>query len=110
MEAEDPILAALKRCPALEAKTLEGFLDGLLDEDLETLAQLPGTPGQVLAAQFTYYARSSVQLAEPLCRRLEPFQTLEDALQRLPSPGRSAKKRKAAAHADPSHPQAAAGA
>jgi hypothetical protein len=88
---ESIIAAALARCPALTTKSLEEFLDGFLDEDLETLAQMPGTPGQVMAAQFTHYVRSSVTLSE--CRRRETAQAqkLMDTIMRLPLVRRRAK-------------------
>lgn len=76
---------ALRRCPPLTTQSLDAFLGGLLEMDLQQLAQLPGAPGQVLAAQFTCYARSSVALEEELRRRSDAFQFLADALRRLPA-------------------------
>lgn len=80
----NPIDDALSRCPALETKSLEDFLDSMLDEDLEVLAQLPGTPGQVLTAQFAYYVRSSVDLTEALKRDKAKSKTLIETIHRLP--------------------------
>ncbi|MBI3832192.1 MAG: hypothetical protein HY291_21905 [Planctomycetes bacterium] len=108
--AKSPDLnAILCRCPAAGTRSLEEFLNHLLDADLETLAQLPGSPGQVLCAQFTYYARGAVTLRESVRRKGKRFQALEDALQRLPNETKPSKKRKAGSHADISGTQAAAG-
>lgn len=109
MAEHTDVIAVLNRCAAVESQTLEEFLDNLLDTDLETLAQLPGSPGQVLSAQFTYYARSAVTLAEPLRRKTDLFKELEDALLRLQPETKATKKRKVASHADPPRAQAAAG-
>lgn len=99
---------ALQRCPELTTQTLDGFLGGLLEMDLEQLAQLPGSPGQVLAAQFTCYARSSVVLLEEeLLRKPAVFQSLADALRRLPNPKSPTRRRKA--RGDPPRTQAAGG-
>ena len=80
----NPIGDALSRCPAIETKSLEEFLDSMLDEDLDVLAQLPGTPGQVLTAQFAYYVRSSVDLTEALKRDKAKSKTLIETIYRLP--------------------------
>jgi len=79
-----PIDDALSRSPAIETKSLEEFLDSMLDEDLNVLAQLPGTPGQVLTAQFAYYVRSSVDLTEALKRDKTKSKTLIETIYRLP--------------------------
>ena len=91
MTPQEMIAVALARCPALETKSLEEFLDSLLDEELDTLAQMPGTPGQVMSAQFTHYVRSSVPLSE--CRRRDTAQAQElmDTVMRLPPVRRRAK-------------------
>lgn len=107
MATQNVLQQALARCPAHATESLESFLDGLLDEELDTLAQLPGTPGQVLAAQFTYYARSSTALAEPLRRQAQVFQGLADALGRLQAAPKPTRRKKT--HANPSHTQAAGG-
>jgi hypothetical protein len=70
------IQRALACCPPLQTVTLEEFLDTLLDEEPEVLARMPGTPGEVLAAQFTCYARQSVPLRECLRRAAEPASRL----------------------------------
>lgn len=88
---------ALKRCPPLATQSLDAFLGGLLEMDLQQLAQLPGSPGQVLAAQFTYYARSSVSLEEELRRRSEAFLILADAMRRLPA-NKPTRRRKNSGH------------
>ncbi|MEI6236579.1 MAG: hypothetical protein WCT04_26270 [Planctomycetota bacterium] len=75
---------ALSRCRDTETESLEEFLDSLLDEELDVLAQLPGTPGQVLSAQFTYYIRSSVDLTEALIRNKTKSQALIETIHRLP--------------------------
>ena len=110
MTPHESIAAALSRCPALETKSLEGFLDSLLDEDLDALAQMPGTPGQVMAAQFTHYVRSSVTLSECPRRDTAQAQKLMDTVMRLPLVRRRAKtnsqiRREAANGADSPHPQ-----
>jgi hypothetical protein len=92
MTPADAVLAAFHHCPAVETKSLEQFLDVLLDEDLESLAQMPGTPGQVMASQFTYYVKSSVTLSESLRRDTEHSSRLCDSVLRL----RTAKSRSAA--------------
>lgn len=107
MVKQDELELALSRCAAPAIQTLEGFLDGLLDMEVSQLAQMPGSPGQVLAAQFTCYARSSVTLEETLRRQPWAFQALEDALRRLPAAKRTTRRRKS--HADPSRAQAAVG-
>ena len=84
MTPQESIAAALSRCPALSTKSLEEFLDSLLDEDLETLAQMPGTPGQVMAAQFTHYVRSSVPLTECQRRNTAQAQRLMETIMRMP--------------------------
>ena len=110
MTPHESIAAALARSPALETKSLEGFLDSLLDEDLDTLTQMPGTPGQVMAAQFTHYVRSSVALSE--CRRRDTAQAQElmDTVMRLTPVRRRSKtnpqiRREAADGANSPHPQ-----
>ena len=80
----NPIDDALARCRSIETKSLEDFLDSMLDEDLDVLAQLPGTPGQVLTAQFAYYVRSSVDLTEALKRDKAKSKTLIETIHRLP--------------------------
>ena len=92
MPTSDLISTAFTRCPTVQSRSLDDFLDTLLDEDLATLAQLPGTPGQVLAAQFTHYARSSVTLRECLSRDAAPSSHLIESVQRLPA---SRKRRSA---------------
>ena len=79
-----PIDEAIFRCPTVETKSLEEFLDSMLDEDLDVLSQLPGTPGQVLTAQFAYYVRSSVDLTEALKRDKAKSKTLIETIHRLP--------------------------
>ena len=113
MTPHETIAAALARCLPLETRTLEGFLDSLLDEDLDTLAQMPGTPGQVMAAQFTHYVRSSVTLSE--CRRRDTAQAqqLMDTVMRLAPVRRRAKtnpvvRREAPDGAHSPHPQTTA--
>ena len=91
MTPHETIAAALTRCPHMETKSLEEFLDSLLDEDLDTLAQMPGTPGQVMAAQFTHYVRSSVPLTESRRRDTAQAQKLMDTVMRLPAMRRRAK-------------------
>jgi hypothetical protein len=85
MTPQKTIAIALSRCTALESKSLEEFLDTLLDENLETLALMPGTPGQVMAAQFTHYVRSSVDLTESLRRNDAQATKWMDTIVRLPS-------------------------
>jgi hypothetical protein len=80
----NPIEDALFRCRPIETKSIEEFLDSMLDEDLDVLAQLPGTPGQVLAAQFSYYVRSSTHLTESLQRDKTKSQPLIETIHRLP--------------------------
>ena len=63
------LVAALKRCRDITPTTLDEFLGPLLDRDPDDLARLPGTPGTVLAAQFTCYAKSSASLSEVLRRQ-----------------------------------------
>lgn len=107
---DDLLTDLIMRCPPLETKSLEVFLDTLLDLDPETLAQLPGSPGQVLCAQFTYYARHATTLVEPLRRNQERSKGLVDALMRLPAaPTKSSKKRKEPTDGDSSDSEAAAG-
>ena len=80
----NPIDDALSRCRTVETKSLEEFLDSMLDQDLDVLAQLPGTPGQVLCAQFVHYIRSSVDLTEALKRDNTKSQILLETVHRLP--------------------------
>lgn len=98
---------ALKRCPPLTTQTLEGFLGGLLEMDLEQLSQLPGSPGQVLAAQFCFYARSLACLEEEVRRRPGAFLALVDALRRLPAAKSTTRRRKS--RGDSSRAQAVGG-
>ena len=84
MTPQESIAAALSRCAQLSTKSLEEFLDSLLDEDLETLAQLPGTPGQVMSAQFTHYVRSSVPLTECQRRDKAQAQRIMETVMRMP--------------------------
>ena len=74
---------ALANCPNPEVRTLEEFLGGLLDRDPDQLARLPGTPSTVLAAQFTYFAKSSVTLSEELRRDKKNTKKLTDHIWRL---------------------------
>jgi hypothetical protein len=96
MDPDELIAASLARCPAIHAKTLEDFLDTLLDEDLDVLAQMPGTPGHVMAAQFTHYARSSTDLEEPVKRDTTHSAELQKIIMHVPASGRRAKTRRAA--------------
>ena len=104
-----PIDDALSRCPAIETKSLEEFLDSMLDEDLDVLAQLPGTPGQVLTAQFAYYVRSSVDLTEALKRDKAKSKPLIETIHRLPEIKKRRRNSRSPDH-DPasSDPEAAA--
>ncbi len=90
MKPQATINTAVARCPVLRLKSLELFLGDLLDEDLETLAQMPGTPGQVMAAQFTYYVRRSVDLTETCRRHSEQFSMLIECIMRMPADRRRA--------------------
>ena len=80
------LVAALNRCRDITPTTRDEFLGPLLDRDPEDLARLPGTPGTVLAAQFTCYAKSSASLSEVLRRQTEEAGKLTDALWRIPAP------------------------
>ena len=83
MTSIDVVKAAFDRCQTITTHSIEDFLGNLLDEDLEILAGLPGTPGQVLASQFTHYVRSSVVLRENIRRQTEPSKRLVDAVLRI---------------------------
>ena len=74
---------ALDRCPPVTPQTIEDFLGGLLDEEPHCLARLPGTPATVLAAQFTYYAKTSTLLAETLRRDQAASRQLDNIIRRL---------------------------
>ena len=80
------LAVALSHCPEIAPTTLDEFLGALLDRDPDDLARLPGTPGTVLAAQFTCYAKSSVILSETLRRQTEHSARLADTLWRVPQP------------------------
>ena len=109
MTPQETILVALAYCPELKTKSLEEFLDSLLDEDLDVLAQMPGTPGQVMAAQFTHYVRSSTTLAETHRRDTTQAERLMDALLRLPKRRvRAGPARRATDGPAPSRTEAAA--
>jgi hypothetical protein len=105
----NPIDDALARCRSVETKSIEEFLDSMLDEDLDVLAQLPGTPGQVLAAQFSYYVRSSTHLTESLQRDKAKSQPLIETIHRLPEVKKRRRNSRSNYH-DPtaSDPEAAA--
>jgi len=85
------IQRAILRCRSLGAVSLEDFLDSLLDEDPEVLARMPGTPGEVLAAQFTYYARQSVSLRESQRRSTDATERIVQRLIRLEPDSRKEK-------------------
>lgn len=108
MDAFEALAGALSRCPSIDTVTLPEFLGDLLTENLETLAQRPGTPGQVLASQFCCYARASVALVEPLLAESGTYTTLQDALRRIPDAPKAPKRRKPR-HADTSDPETPAG-
>jgi hypothetical protein len=74
---------AIARCPAVKSLSLGQFLGGLLDEEPQDLAKLPGTPATVLSAQFTCYAKSSANLAEVLSRQNDASRQLIDAVWRI---------------------------
>ena len=110
MNAQEIVSNALSGCPGLDTRSLEEFLDTLLDEDLDVLAQMPGTPGQVMAAQFTHYVRSSAVLAECLRRDDGQAERCADAVLRLPAARRKAKaaaqpRKEEARDTDPSRAQ-----
>jgi hypothetical protein len=75
------IWAAVERCEQIRPVAVGEFLGGLLDQDPEQLAQLPGTPAMVLSAQFCSYLKSSVQLSDVL-RRGPSAQQVIDAVWR----------------------------
>jgi hypothetical protein len=113
MSAQQIVSNALSGCPGLDTRSLEEFLNTLLDEDLDALAQMPGTPGQVMAAQFTHYARSSAVLAECLCRDKGQADRFADAVLRLPAARRKGKaaaqpRKEETRDTDPSRAQAPA--
>ena len=83
------LAVALSHCPEITTTTLDEFLGVLLERDPDDLAQLPGTPGTVLAAQFTCYAKSSVTLSETLRRQTEHSARLADVIWRVPQPKES---------------------
>ena len=85
------IQRAILRCRLLGAVSLEEFLDSLLDEDPDVLARMPGTPGEVLAAQFTYYARQSVSLRESQRRSTDATERIVQRLIRLEPDSRKEK-------------------
>ena len=92
MSPEEIIKKAVDRCAAVPVQSLEEFLGSLLDEDLEMLAQMPGTPGQVLANQFCYYVRSSVPLSEALRRDSKNAQKLLDICRQFTPQSRKRKE------------------
>ena len=93
------LAAAVRRAPENGGRTLEEFLEPLLDRELDELAALPGTPGMVLAAQFLHYARQHGELAEVLRRRDEESDRLTEIVRRLrPRRRRPAKPRREEHH------------
>ncbi len=108
MTPQETIAAALARCPTLPTRSLEEFLDSFLDEDLDTLAQMPGTPGQVMSAQFTHYVRSSVALTETQRRDSAHASKIMDAILRLPIGRKRIARREAPDGASSSRPQTSA--
>jgi hypothetical protein len=95
MSPQESIDAALSRCPDLITKSLEEFLNSMLDENLEALAQMPGTPGQVMSAQFTHYVRSSVPLTECQRRNTAQAQRIMETVMRMAVSKRTTKRREA---------------
>ena len=74
------VVLALARCTPLKPTSLASFLGALLEADTEQLAHMPGTPGTVLAAQFTCYAKQSVELQEALIRETRNSRRLTDLI------------------------------
>lgn len=78
------IFAALARVPPVPITSLEGIAEfALVVPDPETLAEMPGTPAQVLVSQFVFYARKSFQLAEAMRRDAGQFELIRAATMRL---------------------------
>ena len=80
------VALALARCTPLKPTSLASFLGALLEADTEQLAHMPGTPGTVLAAQFTCYAKQSVELHEALVRETRNSRRLTDLIWQASQP------------------------
>lgn len=90
MTTVDAVKTAFDRCQPISTHSLEDFLGTLLDEDLDFLAGMPGTPGQVLASQFTHYARCSVTLRDSIRRPTEQSKRLVDSVLRIQAANKNA--------------------
>ena len=80
------LTVALLRCHEIKPSSLAQFLGALLDEEPGQLARLPGAPGTVPAAQFTCYAKQSVDLQEVLARDSQNARRLADMIWHLGKP------------------------
>ena len=80
------VVIALARCTPLKPTSLASFLGALLEADTDQLAHMPGTPGTVLAAQFTCYAKQSVELQEALIRETRNSRRLTDLIWQASQP------------------------
>ena len=86
MKINKMLVLALKRCAPLKPTSLDSFLGALLEADTEQLAHMPGTPGTVLAAQFTCYAKQSVELQDALIRETKNSRRLNDLIWQAAQP------------------------
>jgi len=76
---------ALLSCPTIETTPLAEYVSDYIKKDNEELAKLPGTPAQVMAAQFVLHAKLANQLTEELQGDTELFDRAVDVILRSPS-------------------------
>ena len=76
---------ALNDCKTFKTIGLADYVEDYFKKSEKELACMPGTPSQVMAAQFVLHARLAVDLVEVHTGNTESFDKLVDLILRSPS-------------------------
>lgn len=81
--AHDPVLVIREMGVGRVVQSMDDVLASTMRGPADVLADLPGTPAQVLINQFAYYARKNFLLAEELRQNTDRFVYMVNAVRRL---------------------------
>jgi len=83
-------------CACVPTSSIPLFLGSLIQKDTRQLARLSGTPGTVMAAQFTFYVKSSCKAAliEELTANRKNYDNLSNLIWRVSNQSKRAGRSK----------------
>lgn len=76
---------ALMAAPTIRMTSLAEYVEDYIARDNEELARMPGTPSQVMAAQFVLHAKLANNLVEQEAGDTALFDRVIDVILRCPS-------------------------